>query len=169
MFKTKIRENNTLWKNETEDIRIWYHDNTSFHFWKTGKYNGLLYCITDIVKNELSSMSDNCGKNTLKILQKLFHSKIELVDFYNYFQDDCFDLYCFTDESYITPFVTLSRIRISDFDDTVIFTCVDAHGINHFITTTVQQIMKCSSIEKHCYVKLKEYVVKTKTKVVGMD
>lgn len=169
MFKSKIKEHNTLWKNETEDIRVWYHDNTSFHFWKTEKHSELVNNIKEIVKNELPNMSDNCGKNALKVLQKSFHSKTSLVEFYNYFQDECFDLYYFTEYTNIAPFVTLSRIRISDYDDTIIFTCVDAHGTNHYVYTTIKQLMKCKSIEKHCYVKLKEYVAKTKIKVVGFD
>ena len=51
--------------------------------------------------------------------------------------------------------MALSEIRVSDFDDTIELVVVS--GINKYtLKTDIKQLMKCSKIETHTIVKLRE-------------
>ena len=152
----KVKNKNETNKNifGKEDIRINYHDNVNFHFWETEDKKGYYACVDEIINKEVVNMSDNCGKNTCKIIQKLFHSNIIPLH-WQYFAEDRFSVYFFTKDTYVTPYVTLSEIRISDFDDTIELIVIS--GINKYtLKTDVKQLMKCSKIETHTIVKLRE-------------
>lgn len=151
MVKIKNKNNDIFSK---ADMRINYHDNINFHFWETEDKKGYYDCVNEIVNEEVINMSDNCGKNTCKILQKLFHSNVIPLH-WQYFTEDRFSVYFFTEDTYVTPYVTLSEIRISDFDDTIELIVIS--GINKYtLKTDVKQLMKCSKIETHTIVKLRE-------------
>ena len=136
------------------DIIIKYQNNTSFHFWQTKDKKGYYDCVNEIINEEVVNMSDNCGKNTCKVLQKMFHSNIIPLH-WQYFADDRFSMYFFTEHTRILPYMALSEIRISDFDDTIELIVVS--GVNKYILkTNIKQLMKCSKIETHTIVKLRE-------------
>lgn len=136
------------------DIIIKYQNNTSFHFWQTEDKKEYYSIVSQIVNEEVVNMSDNCGKNTCKILQKMFHSNLVPIH-WQYFVDDRFSMYFFTEHTYVSPYIAISEIRISDFDDTV--KIIVTYGYHkEILNTTVNQIMKCSKIETHTIVKLRE-------------
>ena len=77
MVKIKNRnekDKNIFGKIIKADVRINYHDNINFHFWMTESKRDYYFIVDQIVNEEVVNMSDNCGKNTCKILQKMFHS-----------------------------------------------------------------------------------------------
>ena len=136
------------------DIIIKYQNNTSFHFWQTEDKKEYYSIVSQIVNEEVVNMSDNCGKNTCKVLQKMFHSNIIPLH-WQYFADDRFSMYFFTEHTRILPYMALSEIRISDFDDTIELIVVS--GVNKYtLKTDIKQLMKCSKIETHTIVKLRE-------------
>ena len=155
----KIKSNSETNKNifgeiVNADIRINYHDNVNFHFWFTKEKKDYYNIVSQIVNEDLKAMSDNCGKNTCKILQKMFHSNLVPIH-WQYFEDDRFSIYFFTENTKVLPYMALAEIRISDFDDTV--ELVVTSGVKKYTPkTTINQIMKCSKIEKHTIVKLRE-------------
>lgn len=136
------------------DVRINYHDNVNFHFWFTKEKKDYYSIVDQIVNEDLSNMSDNCGKNTCKVLQKMFHSNLVPIH-WQYFKDDRFSMYFFTEKTNVLPYLSLSEIRISDFDDTIELVVMSSYN-RYILKTTINQIMKCSSIEKHTVVKMRE-------------
>lgn len=155
----KIKSNSETNKNifgeiVNADVRINYHDNVNFHFWFTKEKKDYYNIVSQIVNEDLSNMSDNCGKNTCKLLQKMFHSNLVPIH-WQYFKDERFSMYFFTENTRVLPYMALAEIRISDFDDTV--ELVVTSGVKKYtLKTTINQIMKCSKIEKHTIVKLRE-------------
>ena len=155
----KIKNNSETNKNifgeiVNADVRINYHDNVNFHFWFTKEKKGYYNIINQIIKEYVINMSDNCGKNTCKIIQKMFHSNMIPIH-WQYFKDERFSMYFFTENTKVLPYMALAEIRISDFDDTV--ELVVTSGVKKYtLKTTINQIMKCSKIEKHTIVKLRE-------------
>lgn len=148
------KDKNIFGKIIKEDIRINYHDNVNFHFWMTEDKKGYYDCVNEIIKNEIINMSDTCGKNTCNVLQKMFHSNIIPLH-WQYFKDEKFSIYFFTEDTRILPYMALSEIRISDFDDTVKLV-VESRYNKYILKTTINQIMKCSNIEKHIVIKIRE-------------
>lgn len=136
------------------DIIIKYHNGTSFRFWETKEKKDYYSIVDQIVNEDLSNMSDNCGKNTCKVLQKMFHSNLVPIH-WQYFKDDRFSMYFFTEKTNVLPYLSLSEIRISDFDDTIELVVMSSYN-RYILKTTINQIMKCSSIEKHTVVKMRE-------------
>ena len=136
------------------DIIIKYQNNTSFHFWQTEDKKEYYSIVSQIVNEEVVNMSDNCGKNTCKVLQKMFHSNLVPIH-WQYFKDDRFSMYFFTEKTNVLPYLSLSEIRISDFDNTVELVVMSSYN-KYILKTTVNQIMKCSKIETHTIVKLRE-------------
>lgn len=155
----KIKSNSETNKNifgeiVNADVRINYHNNVNFHFWFTKEKKDYYNIVDQIVNEEVVNMSDNCGKNTCKLLQKMFHSNLVPIH-WQYFEDDRFSIYFFTEHTNVLPYLSLSEIRISDFDNTV--ELVVTSGVKKYtLKTTINQIMKCSKIEKHTIVKLRE-------------
>ena len=155
----KIKSNSETNKNifgeiVNADVRINYHDNVNFHFWFTKEKKDYYSIVDQIVNEEVVNMSDNCGKNTCKVLQKMFHSNLVPIH-WQYFKDERFSMYFFTENTKVLPYMALAEIRISDFDDTV--ELVVTSGVKKYtLKTTINQIMKCSKIEKHTIVKLRE-------------
>lgn len=155
----KIKNNSETNKNIFGEIvnagvRINYHDNVNFHFWFTKEKKDYYNIVSQIVNEEVVNMSDTCGKNTCKVLQKMFHSNLVPIH-WQYFEDDRFSIYFFTENTRVLPYMALAEIRISDFDDTV--ELVVTSGVKKYtFKTTINQIMKCSSVEKHTIVKLRE-------------
>lgn len=155
----KIKSNSETNKNifgeiVNADVRINYHNNVNFHFWFTKEKKDYYNIVNQIVNEDLSNMSDNCGKNTCKLLQKMFHSNLVPIH-WQYFEDDRFSMYFFTENTRVLPYMALAEIRISDFDDTI--ELVVTSGVKKYtLKTTINQIMKCSKIEKHTIVKLRE-------------
>ena len=155
----KIKSNSETNKNifgeiVNADVRINYHDNVNFHFWFTKEKKDYYNIVSQIVNEDVINMSDNCGKNTCKVLQKMFHSNLVPIH-WQYFEDDRFSMYFFTENTRVLPYMALAEIRISDFDDTV--ELVVTSGVKKYtLKTTINQIMKCSKIEKHTIVKLRE-------------
>lgn len=155
----KIKNNSETDKNifgeiVNADVRINYHDNVNFHFWFTKEKKDYYSIVDQIVNEEVVNMSDTCGKNTCKVLQKMFHSNLVPIH-WQYFEDDRFSIYFFTENTKVLPYMALAEIRISDFDDTV--ELVVTSGVKKYtLKTTINQIMKCSKIEKHTIVKLRE-------------
>ena len=155
----KIKSNSETNKNifgeiVNADIKINYHNNVNFHFWFTKEKKDYYNIVSQIVNEDLSNMSDNCGKNTCKLLQKMFHSNLVPIH-WQYFEDDRFSMYFFTENTRVLPYMALAEIRISDFDDTI--ELVVTSGVKKYtLKTTINQIMKCSKIEKHTIVKLRE-------------
>lgn len=155
----KIKNNSETNKNifgeiVNADVRINYHNNVNFHFWFTKEKKDYYNIVNQIVNEDLSNMSDNCGKNTCKLLQKMFHSNLVPIH-WQYFEDDRFSMYFFTENTRVLPYMALAEIRISDFDDTI--ELVVTSGVKKYtLKTTINQIMKCSKIEKHTIVKLRE-------------
>ena len=136
------------------DIRINYHDNVNFHFWFTKEKKDYYSIVDQIVNEEVVNMSDTCGKNTCKVLQKMFHSNMIPIH-WQYLKDERFSMYFFTENTKVLPYTALAEIRISDFDDTV--ELVVTSGVKKYtLKTTINQVMKCSKIEKHTIVKLRE-------------
>jgi len=155
----KIKNNSETNKNifgeiVNADVRINYHNNVNFHFWFTKEKKDYYNIVSQIVNEEVVNMSDNCGKNTCKVLQKMFHSNMIPIH-WQYFKDERFSMYFFTENTRVLPYMALAEIRISDFDDTV--ELVVTSGVKKYtLKTTINQIMKCSKIEKHTIVKLRE-------------
>lgn len=155
----KIKSNSETNKNifgeiVNADIKINYHNNVNFHFWFTKEKKDYYNIVSQIVNEEVINMSDNCGKNTCKVLQKMFHSNLVPIH-WQYFKDERFSMYFFTENTRVLPYMALAEIRISDFDDTV--ELVVTSGVKKYtLKTTINQIMKCSKIEKHTIVKLRE-------------
>jgi hypothetical protein len=155
----KIKNNSETNKNifgeiVNADVRINYHNNVNFHFWFTKEKKDYYSIVDQIVNEEVVNMSDTCGKNTCKVLQKMFHSNLVPIH-WQYFEDDRFSIYFFTENTRVLPYMALAEIRISDFDDTV--ELVVTSGVKKYtLKTTINQIMKCSKIEKHTIVKLRE-------------
>lgn len=155
----KIKNNSETNKNifgeiVNADVRINYHDNVNFHFWFTNNKKDYYNIVNQIVNEEVVNMSDNCGKNTCKIIQKIFHSNMIPIH-WQYFKDERFSMYFFTENTKVLPYMALAEIRISDFDDIV--ELVVTSGVKKYtLKTTINQIMKCSNIEKHTIVKLRE-------------
>lgn len=155
----KIKSNSETNKNifgeiVNADVRINYHNNVNFHFWFTKEKKDYYSIVDQIVNEEVVNMSDNCGKNTCKVLQKMFHSNLVPIH-WQYFKDERFSMYFFTENTKVLPYMALAEIRISDFDDTV--ELVVTSGVKKYtLKTTINQIMKCSKIEKHTIVKLRE-------------
>lgn len=136
------------------DIIIKYQNNTSFHFWQTKDKKGYYDCVNEIINEEVINMSDTCGKNTCKVLQKMFHSNM-IPLYWQYFKNERFSMYFFTKHTYVAPYIAISEIRISDFDDTIELVVVS--GVNNYtLKTDIKQLMKCSKIETHTIVKLRE-------------
>lgn len=136
------------------DVRINYYDNVNFHFWFTKEKKDYYNIVSQIVNEEVVNMSDTCGKNTCKVLQKMFHSNLVPIH-WQYFKDERFSMYFFTENTRVLPYMALAEIRISDFEDTV--ELVVTSGVKKYtLKTTINQIMKCSKIEKHTIVKLRE-------------
>ncbi len=155
----KIKSNSETNKNifgeiVNADVRINYHDNVNFHFWFTKEKKDYYSIVDQIVNEEVVNMSDNCGKNTCKVLQKMFHSNLVPIH-WQYFKDERFSMYFFTENTKVLPYMALAEIRISDFDDTVELV-VTSRVKKYTLKTTINQIMKCSKIEKHTIVKLRE-------------
>lgn len=155
----KIKNNSETDKNifgeiVNADVRINYHDNVNFHFWFTKEKKDYYNIVSQIVNEDVVNMSDNCGKNTCKVLQKMFHSNLIPIH-WQYFKDERFSMYFFTENTKVLPYMALAEIRISDFDDIV--ELVVTSGVKKYtLKTTINQIMKCSKIEKHTIVKLRE-------------
>lgn len=155
----KIKNNSETNKNifgeiVNADVRINYYDNVNFHFWFTKEKKDYYNIVSQIVNEDLSNMSDNCGKNTCKLLQKMFHSNLVPIH-WQYFKDERISMYFFTENTRVLPYMALAEIRISDFDD--IIELVVTSGVKKYtLKTTINQIMKCSNIEKHTIVKLRE-------------
>lgn len=155
----KIKNNSETNKNifgeiVNADVRINYHNNVNFHFWFTKEKKDYYSIVDQIVNEEVVNMSDTCGKNTCKVLQKMFHSNLVPIH-WQYFKDERFSMYFFTENTGVLPYMALAEIRISDFDDTV--ELVVTSGVKKYtLKTTINQIMKCSKIEKHTIVKLRE-------------
>ena len=136
------------------DVRINYHNNVNFHFWFTKEKKDYYSIVDQIVNEEVVNMSDTCSKNTCKVLQKMFHSNLVPIH-WQYFKDERFSMYFFTENTRVLPYMALAEIRISDFDDTV--ELVVTSGVKKYtLKTTINQVMKCSKIEKHTIVKLRE-------------
>lgn len=155
MVKVKNRQlENIFTFLSKNDIIIKYHNNTSFHFWQTEDKKEYYSSVSQIVNEEVVNMSDNCGKNTCKVLQKMFHSNIIPLH-WQYFKDERFSIYFFTEDTRILPYMAPSEIRISDFDDTIELVVIS--GVNKYtLETDIKQLMKCSKIETHTIVKLRE-------------
>lgn len=157
MVKIKNRnekDKNIFCKIIKADVRINYHDNVNFHFWMTEEKKGYYDCVNEIIKDTIVNMSDICGKNTCKVLQKMFHSNIIPLH-WQYFKDERFSIYFFTEDTRILPYMALSEIRISDFYDTIELVVIS--GVNKYtLETDIKQLMKCSKIETHTIVKLRE-------------
>lgn len=155
----KIKNNSETNKNifgeiVNADVRINYHDNVNFHFWFTKEKKDYYNIVSQIVNEDVVNMSDNCGKNTCKIIQKMFHSNMIPIH-WQYFKDERFSMYFFTENTKVLPYMALAEIRISDFDDTV--ELVVTSGVKKYtLKTTINQVMKCFKIEKHTIVKLRE-------------
>lgn len=148
------KDKNIFGKIIKADIKINYHDNVNFHFWMTENKKGYYDCVNEIIKDEVVNMSDTCGKNTCNVLQKMFHSNMIPLH-WQYFKGERFSMYFFTEHTYVTPYIAISEIRISDFNDTV--KIIVTYGCyKEILNTTVYQIMKCSRIETHTIVKLRE-------------
>ena len=157
MIKIKNRnekDKNIFGKIIKADIRINYHDNVNFHFWVTENKRDYYSIVNQIVNEEVVNMSDNCGKNTCKILQKMFHSDMMPIH-WQYFKDERFSMYFFTEDTSILPYRVLSEIRISDFDDTIELVILENHK-KYIVKTTINQLMRCSVIDIHIWVKLRE-------------
>lgn len=156
----KIKSNSETNKNifgeiVNADVRINYHDNVNFHFWLTKDKKEYYNIVDQIVNEEVVNMSDNCGKNLCKILQKMFHSNLLIPIHWQYFKDERFSMYFFTENTNVLPYLSLSEIRISDFDNTVELIVMSSYN-KYILKTTINQIMKCSNIDKHTVVKLRE-------------
>jgi hypothetical protein len=155
----KIKNNSETNKNifgeiVNADVRINYHNNVNFHFWFTKEKKDYYNIVSQIVNEEVVNMSDNCGKNTCKVLQKMFHSNLVPIH-WQYFKDERFSMYFFIENTKVLPYMALAEIRISDFNDTV--ELVVTSGVKKYtLKTTINQIMKWSKIEKHTIVKLRE-------------
>lgn len=157
MVKIKNRnekDKNIFGKIIKADVRINYHDNVNFHFWFTKEKKDYYNIVDQIVNEEVVNMSDTCGKNTCKVLQKMFHSNLVPIH-WQYFKDERFSMYFFTENTRVLPYMALAEIRISDFDDTIELVVMSSYN-KYILKTTINQIMKCSKIEKHTIVKLRE-------------
>ena len=158
MFKVKSysrKDKNIFGEIVEADVRINYHDNVNFHFWFTKEKKDYYNIVSQIVNEDLKAMSDNCGKNTCKILQKMFHSNKRPIIHWQYFKDERFSIYFFTEDIKVLPYIALSEIRISDFDDTIEFVIMENHK-KYIVKTTINQVMRCSNIATHIRVKLRE-------------
>lgn len=148
------KDKNIFGKIIEADVRINYHDNINFHFWMTENKREYYFVVDQIVNEEVVNMSDNCGKHTCKVLQKIFHSNLIPIH-WQYFKDERFSMYFFTEHTNVLPYLSLSEIRVSDFDDTVELVVMSSYN-KYILKTTINQIMKCSNIEKHTIVKMRE-------------
>lgn len=148
------KDKNIFGKIIKADVRINYHDNVNFHFWMTENKRDYYDCVDEIVNKKVINMSDTCGKNTCKVLQKMFHSNIIPI-YWQYFTDEGFSMYFFTEDTRILPYMAISGIRVSEFDDTIELIVVS--GVKKYtLKTDIKQLMKCSKIETHTIVKLRE-------------
>lgn len=151
MVKIKNRnekDKNIFGKIIKADVRINYHDNINFHFWMTESKRDYYFIVDQIVNEEVVNMSDNCGKNTCKILQKMFHSDMIPIH-WQYFNDERFSMYFFTENTRILPYRVIAEIRISDFDDIIEFIIIENHK-KYIVKTTIKQIMNGSDISRIC-------------------
>lgn len=151
MVKVKNRnekDKNIFGKIIKADIIINYHDNVNFHFWMTENKRDYYSIVNQIVNEEVVNMSDNCGKNTCKILQKMFHSDM-IPSHWQYFKDERFSMYFFAEDTMLLPYRVLSEIRISDFDDIIEFIIIEDHK-KYIVKTTIKQIMNGSDISRIC-------------------
>lgn len=151
MVKIKNRnekDKNIFGKIIKADVRINYHDNVNFHFWLTENKRDYYFIVYQIINEEVINMSDNCGKNTCKILQKMFHSNMLPVH-WQYFKDERFSMYFFTENTMILPYRVIAEIRISDFDDIIEFIIIENHK-KYIVKTTIKQIMNGSDISRIC-------------------
>lgn len=151
MVKVKNRnekDKNIFGKIIKADVRINYHDDVNFHFWLTENKRDYYFIVYQIINEEVINMSDNCGKNTCKILQKMFHSNMLPVH-WKYFKDERFSMYFFTENTMILPYRVIAEIRISDFDDIIEFIIIENHK-KYIVKTTIKQIMNGSDISRIC-------------------
>ena len=68
---------------------------------------------------------------------------------WQYFKDERFSMYFFTENTMILPYRVISEIRISDFDDIIEFIIIENHK-KYIVKTTIKQIMNGSDISRIC-------------------